>query len=155
MVGVRGQVMEYPYIPTGIKREMMRSVEMYMYSITCPQTPTKSLAAILNLPTNLFYLLDSVLALTSDNFSPIHPSRNPMVAPFINSLVTPSLRVFTKTTVPVKISRCSFRVFLCVYPSVISSISGQSFHFPFPYFVIYKNVSFKKFTYQPWTFNKI
>ena len=29
----------------------------------------------------------------------------------------------------------SFRVFTCVCPTVISSIFGKSFHFPFPYFV--------------------
>ena len=45
-----------------------RNVEMYGYSITCPLTLTKSLPAILNLLTNSFYLLDSVLALISDNF---------------------------------------------------------------------------------------
>ena len=41
-----------------------------------------------------------------------------------------------KTAVPVEISRYSFTVFSCAYPSVISSISGKIFHFPFPYFVI-------------------
>ena len=41
-----------------------------------------------------------------------------------------------KTAVPVEISRYSFRVFSCACPTVISSISGKSFHFPFPYFVI-------------------
>ena len=40
------------------------------------------------------------------------------------------------TAVPVEISRYSFRAFSCAYPTVISSISGKSFHFPFPYFVI-------------------
>ena len=30
---------------------------------------------------------------------------------------------------------------VCVYPSVISSISGKSFHFPFPYFV--NNISIR------------
>ena len=74
-----------PLIPVG----------MYGYTITCPRTLTKSLAAILNLPTNLFYFLDSVQALTSDNFPSIHPSRNPLVAPFINFLVKASLRAFT------------------------------------------------------------
>ena len=39
--------------------------------------------------------------------------------------------------VPVEISRYSFRVFSFAYPTVISSISGKSFHFPFPYFVIF------------------
>ena len=33
--------------------------------------------------------------------------------------------------VPIEISRYSFRVFSCACPSVISSISGKSFHFPF------------------------
>ena len=37
-----------------------------------------------------------------------------------------------KTAVPVEISRYSFRVFVCACPSVISSIPGKSFHFPFP-----------------------
>ena len=31
----------------------------------------------------------------------------------------------------------SFRMFLCACPSVISSIFGKSFHFPFPYFVLF------------------
>ena len=37
-----------------------------------------------------------------------------------------------KMAVPVEISRYSFRVFVCACPSVISSIPGKSFHFPFP-----------------------
>ena len=39
---------------------------------------------------------------------------------------------FRKTAVPVKISRYSFRVFVCVCPLVISSIRGKSFNFPLP-----------------------
>ena len=42
-----------------------------------PPTLTKSLAAILNLHTNSFYLLDSVLALISDNFPPSIPLATP------------------------------------------------------------------------------
>ena len=42
-----------------------------------------------------------------------------------------------KTAVPVKIFRYSFHVFSCACPTVISSISGKSFHFPFPHFVIF------------------
>ena len=83
-------------------------------------------------------------------------TRNPLVAPFINSLLTPSLRVFTniyslpidkdgRASRNISISRYSFHVFLCVYPSVISSISGMSFHFPFPYFM--KLVSYEYCTY--------
>ena len=50
-------------------------VGMYVYSITCSLTLTKSLAAILNLPIrSIFY-----------------PSCNPLVALFVNSLVIPSL----------------------------------------------------------------
>ena len=56
-----------PLIPVG----------MYGYSITCPLTLTKSLATILNLHTNSFYLLDSVLALISDNFPPCIPLATP------------------------------------------------------------------------------
>ena len=46
MVRIRGQVLEYTYIPTGIKRELVRfgvdnslliPVGIYIYSITCPQ----------------------------------------------------------------------------------------------------------------------
>ena len=37
-----------------------------------------------------------------------------------------------KTAVPVKISRYSFRVFVCACPSVTSSIPDKSFHFPSP-----------------------
>ena len=43
---------------------------------------------------------------------------------------------FTLFRLPVEISRYCFRVFSCANPSVISSISGKSFHFPFPYFVV-------------------
>ena len=53
------------------------SFGMYGCSITCPLTLTKSLAAILNFLTNLFYLLDSFLALISDNFPPSIPLATP------------------------------------------------------------------------------
>ena len=56
-----------PLIPVG----------MYVYSITCPLTLTKSLDTILNLLTNSFYLLESVLALISDNFPPSIPLATP------------------------------------------------------------------------------
>ena len=68
--------------------------------------------------------------------------RNPRVAPFKNSLVTPSvsyvhIHLFSswlrKMAVTVKIFWLSFRVFACVFPRVISSI----FPFPFPYFVLF------------------
>jgi hypothetical protein len=36
---------------------------------------------------------------------------------------------------PVKIFRYGFHVFLSACPTVTTSISGKSFHFPFPYFV--------------------
>ena len=54
----------------------------------------------------------------------------------------PSLRVFTNiySLLVDKDGRVSQNIsiqFPCVYPSVISSISGKSFHFPFPYFVFY------------------
>ena len=39
--------------------------------------------------------------------------------------------------VPDEILRYSFRVFSCACPTVITSISGKSLHFPFPYFVIF------------------
>ena len=42
-----------------------------------------------------------------------------------------------KTAMPVEISRYSFHLFVCDCPSVISSIPGKSFHFPFPLFVIF------------------
>ena len=38
---------------------------------------------------------------------------------------------------PVEIFRYSFRVFSCACPTVISSISGTSFHFPLSYFVLF------------------
>ena len=68
------------------------------------------------------------------------------MAPFINSTdaffvvcsQTFALFWLRKTAVPVKIFWYSFRVFLCACPTVISSNSGKSFHFPFPYFVIHK-----------------
>ena len=45
---------------------------------------------ILNLSTNSFCLLGTALVLTSDNYLPSIP-HNPLVAPFKNSLVTPSV----------------------------------------------------------------
>ena len=41
------------------------------------------------------------------------------------------------TAVPVEIFRLSFCVFACACPTVISSMFGKSFHFPFPYFVLF------------------
>ena len=77
----------------------------------------------------------------SSRLSPGINLSQPPSGTFINSLVTPSLSCvhkhslfwLIKTAVLVKISWYSFRVF----SSVISSISGKSFHFPFPYFVIF------------------
>ena len=108
----------------------------------------RKLTAILNLPTNLFYLLDSVLALPSDNFPPFIPLATlwwhfhelSSDAIFIVCSQTFTLFRLIKTAVPVKISLYSFRVFSCACPSVISSISGKSFRFPFPYFVISKKI---------------
>ena len=42
-----------------------------------------------------------------------------------------------KTAVTVEIFWLSFCVFACAFPTVISSIFGKSFHFPFPYFVLF------------------
>ena len=49
---------------------------------------------------------------------------------------------------PVEISRYSFHVFLCAYPIVISSISGKSFHFPFPSFVVLPTLVYYDFIMQ-------
>ena len=38
---------------------------------------------------------------------------------------------------PVEIFWLSFHVFVCACPTVISSIFGKSFHFPFVYFVLF------------------
>ena len=46
-----------------------------------------------------------------------------------------SLRL-KKTAVIVEIFQFSFRVFACAFPTMISSIFGKSFPFPFPYFVL-------------------
>jgi len=69
MVSIRGQVMEYMYIPTGIKRELVRSDE------SCGRVRQ-----------NILILLSCVFLYLS---------------------------------------------------TVISSIFGKSFHFPFPYFVLF------------------
>ena len=37
----------------------------------------------------------------------------------------------------IEIFRLSFRVFACAFPPEISSIFGNSFPFPFPYFVLF------------------
>ena len=42
-----------------------------------------------------------------------------------------------RTGVSVEIFRLNFHVFLCACPTVISSIFGKSFHFPFHYFVLF------------------
>jgi hypothetical protein len=39
--------------------------------------------------------------------------------------------------VSIKIFRLSFCVFLCACPTAIFLILGKSFHFPFPYFVLF------------------
>ena len=52
---------------------------MYVYSITCPLILSTSPAAILNLPINSFYPLDTVLVLTSDN---LHLNFPPSPPPF-------------------------------------------------------------------------
>ena len=57
------------------------AVGMYVYPITCPLILTISPAAILNLPTNLFYLLDTALVLTSDNFLLIFSPSIPLQSP--------------------------------------------------------------------------
>ena len=63
---------------------------------------------------------------------------------FVNTRqrVTPSLRVFTNiySLLIDKDGRACRNIliqFSCAYPTVISSISGKSFHFPFPCFVIF------------------
>ena len=48
-----------------------------------------------------------------------------------------TLFLLRRTAVSVKIFCLSFGAFLCACPTVISSIFGKSFHFPFPYFVIF------------------
>ena len=73
----------------------------------------KSLAAILNLLTNSFYLLDSVLALISDNFPPSIPSQPPggtfrklsSDAVFVVCSQTFTLFRLRKTAVPAEISQ--------------------------------------------------
>ena len=89
--------MTYPFHPQftpDLTNSLLIAVGMYVYSITCPLILTSSPTAILNLPSYSFCLLDTALVLTSDNvllnFSPSIPC-NPLMAPFKNSLVTPSL----------------------------------------------------------------
>ena len=55
---------------------------------------------------------------------------------FVVCSQTFTLFLLIKAAMPLEISRYSFCVFSCACPSVISSISGKSFHFPFPYFAI-------------------
>jgi hypothetical protein len=42
----------------------------------------------------------------------------------------------------IEIFQYSFHVFSCACPTVISSISGKSFHFPFPYFIQYNTYTY-------------
>ena len=115
-------------------------VGIYVYSITCPLTLIKSLATILNLLTNSYYLLDLVLALIADNFPPSFPLATPggtfrkltSDAVFVVCSQTFTFFRLRKMAVPVEISRYSFHMFVCASPSVISLIPGKSFHFPFP-----------------------
>ena len=74
-----------------------------------------------------------------------HSSRNPLVASFKSSsdaIFVVCSHTFTlfwlrKTAMSVKIFQFSFRVFACACPTVIYSIFGKSFHFPFPCFVLF------------------
>ena len=76
---------------------------------------------------------------TSDNFPPSILSQPPggtfhkLSSDAILVVCSQTFALFwlIKMAVPVKIFRCSFRVFSCACPTVISSISGKSFHFPF------------------------
>ena len=69
-------------------------VGRYVYSITCPLILTISPAAILNLPTNSFCLLDTALELTSDNSLLHFPPSIPLATSWWHlskTLVMPSL----------------------------------------------------------------
>jgi len=61
--------------------------------------------------------------------------------------------------VSVKIFRFCFRVFSCACPTVIYSIFGKSFHFPFPYFdelfIVSEEVSGKILDTFKWEVNKM
>ena len=52
----------------------------------------------------------------------------------VDEVAPPALR---KTAMPVELFQLSFRVFACACPTVISSIFGKNFHFPFRYFVLF------------------
>ena len=123
---------------------------MYVYSITYSLILITSSAVILNSPINLFCPLDIALVLTSDNFLfNFHPSL-PLLQPpvgtfrklssdviFVVYSCTFALFWLRKTSVTVKIFWISFCVFVCAFPSEVSSIFGKNFPFPFPYFVNY------------------
>ena len=92
--------------------------------------------------------LDTALVLTSDNFvlNFLHPflSRNSLVAPFKNSLMTPFCRVFTYIhSFLTEKDVCGGQnisnkfPYVCVYVSSGDlSIFGKKFPFPFPYFLL-------------------
>ena len=101
----------------------------YVFSITCPLILLISPAAILNLPINLFWPLDTTLAFPF-NFPSIPSSflQPRLVALFINShgaIFIVCSHTFTlfwlrKTYVIVEIYQISFRVFVCAFPLKIS-----------------------------------
>ena len=70
-----------------------------------------------------------------------HFQCNPLMAPFINSLVTPPLSCVHIHSLSSDWERrpCLLKYFKfpCACPTVISSIFGKNFHFPFPYFFVH------------------
>ena len=56
---------------------------------------------------------------------------------FVMCSLTFTLFWLRNTTVTVKVFWLSFHVFTCICPTVITSIFGKSFEFPFPYFVLF------------------
>jgi hypothetical protein len=75
LVSVRGQVMEYPYIPTGIKGEMVRSIQslissnsmsLVLESIHIVSLKSPSTHAVNKISSFSDSVLESVLNITSD-----------------------------------------------------------------------------------------
>ena len=72
------------------------------------------------------------------------------VAPSLSCVYIHSFSSDWERRQTVKIFWLNFRVFACAFPTAISSISGKSFPFPFPYFV-YINGILDRNTYDFWT----
>jgi hypothetical protein len=121
--------MTYPFQSQStpdLTNSLLIPVGMYMYSITCTLILTISPITILNLPTNLFCLLDTALVLTSDNFLLNFPPSIPLATPWCHFC-----RVFTYLpSLLIENDGCDHQNILIKFPCVCECLSyGDLFNF--------------------------